>query len=93
MLGKKSNVFLWVISICFVLILSFSSCSQGSYYSSERVFKARKEQNKRLRKRGLSNQQYKKSRRQRMRRSKKRERQFRRKRYRKYGSGAGKGRR
>ncbi|NEQ49990.1 MAG: hypothetical protein F6K11_07645 [Leptolyngbya sp. SIO3F4] len=35
-----------------------SGCSRKVYYSSKRVYNARKEQNKRLRKKGYSNQQY-----------------------------------
>lgn len=38
-----------------------SSCRRPVYYSSTRVYNARVEQNKKLKKRGYSNQQYKKS--------------------------------
>lgn len=44
-----------------VLSVAVSSCKRPVYYSSTRVYNARAEQNKRLKKRGYSNQQYKKS--------------------------------
>lgn len=42
------------------VILFVSSCRRPVYYSSTRVYNARVEQNKKLKKRGYSNQQYKK---------------------------------
>jgi hypothetical protein len=42
------------------LVLLASSCRKPVYYSSTRVYNARVEQNKKLKKRGYSNQQYKK---------------------------------
>ena len=53
----KSFVLLSFIVIAFLS----SSCRGPAYYSSTRVYNARAEQNKRLKKRGYSNQQYKKS--------------------------------
>lgn len=53
----KSIIFLSVLAIA----LLFSSCRKPVYYSSTRVYNARAEQNKRLKKKGYSNQQYKKS--------------------------------
>lgn len=42
------------------IVLFASSCRRPVYYSSTRVYNARIEQNKKLKKRGYSNQQYKK---------------------------------
>jgi hypothetical protein len=53
----KSILILTVLALT-VLV---SSCRKPVYYSSTRVYNARAEQNKRIKKRGYSNQQYKKS--------------------------------
>ncbi len=45
----------------FALSILLSSCSRPVYYSSARVYNARKEQNKTLKRKGYSNQQYKRS--------------------------------
>jgi hypothetical protein len=43
------------------LMVFNSSCSRRVYYSSERVYNARKEQDKRIRKKGYTNQQHRMS--------------------------------
>ena len=49
-----------VIAIATITVFA-SSCRRPVYYSSTRVYNARVEQNKRLKKKGYSNQQYKKA--------------------------------
>jgi len=87
----KIRKYISFIVIVIGLLLFASGCSQRVYYSSERVYKARKEQNKRLKRRGYSNQQYRKSRKRRMGGHKRRN--FGKKKYKKYGSAKSKGRR
>jgi hypothetical protein len=53
----KSILTLTVLAVSILL----GSCRRPVYYSSTRVYNARVAQNKKLKKRGYSNQQYKKS--------------------------------
>ncbi len=55
--GLLKSVF--IIAILAMTVFA-SSCRKPVYYSSTRVYNARVEQNKKLKKRGYSNQQYKK---------------------------------
>lgn len=52
-----------LITIALVVILGIgeSACSRRVYYSSKRVYNAQKEQNKRLKRKGYSNQQLRRS--------------------------------
>lgn len=88
MIKKKTKIAKWLPLLAIVILLA-SACKGPTYYSSTRVYNARSEQAKRMKKRGYSNQQYKKS-------SRKRKKwhsrnNFRKKKY-KSGSSSSKGR-
>jgi predicted small lipoprotein YifL len=60
MIKFRNNIFKWLLFVAVILITA-SACKGPTYYSSTRVYNARSEQAKRMKKRGYSNQQYKKS--------------------------------
>jgi len=51
------RMFLLATLAMFIIALGFG-CRKPVYYSSKRVYEARKEQDKRLKRKGYSNQQY-----------------------------------
>ena len=59
--SQKRHIKLFLTLVFLAVTTLFSSCSRPVYYSSTRVYNARKAQNKRLKSRGYSNQQYGKS--------------------------------
>ncbi len=59
--SQKRHIQLFFTIAILATVLLFGSCRRPVYYSSTRVYNARMEQNKKLKKRGYSNQQYKKS--------------------------------
>lgn len=61
MFRKKGLIKSVLIIATLAVTVITSSCRRPAYYSSTRVYNARAEQNKKLKKRGYSNQQYKKA--------------------------------
>lgn len=86
---KRRNKISILLPILTMVLLFVSSCKGPTYYSSTRVYNARSEQAKRMKKKGYSNQQYKQSNRKRKRWHQRNN--FRKKKYKTSGS-SGKGR-
>ena len=61
MRSQKGHIKSILILVVLAITLFASSCRRPVYYSSTRVYNARAAQNKRLKKSGYSNQQYKQS--------------------------------
>lgn len=88
MIKRKNKISKWFPIFALILFIA-ASCKGPTYYSSTRVYNARSEQAKRMKKRGYTNQQYKKSNRKQKRWNQRNN--FRKKKYKATGSG-GKGR-
>lgn len=60
-MSRKKHYIHYSVIFLIALFLVTTSCSRRVYYSSERVYNARKEQHKRLKRKGYSNQHYRKN--------------------------------
>jgi hypothetical protein len=73
--------FFMLLLMALMIAVGSSSCSDRIHYSSDRVFNARKAINKRMKKKGYSNQQYRYNPRKKSRWNKKRKRRFKKSKY------------